>query len=208
MSGGRQPAPAVLRSHSRKCWNARSTCTHPPHGPKGSSLITRVPIIAYPAASSRRAIRRDLSMRVRAGCSAAGTCLIAYDCAPARPTMVRRGRNAVRGNAPAARRVARGTRAARHAVHPTTRVSPTHRAPSARRALRQTSCRVLRPPPNSLDDHLSLRQPLQRVRRATSHTAIRVHATRAVRDGEGANRVSMGRCRGGSEPSPQTRMRR
>jgi hypothetical protein len=61
---------------------------------------------------------------------------------------------------------------------------------------------------HSLDDHLSLRQPLQRVRRATSHTAIRVHATRAVRDGEGANRVSMGRCRGGSEPSPQTRMRR
>jgi hypothetical protein len=39
---------------------------------------------------------------------------------------------------------------------------------------------------HSLDDHLSLRQPLQRVRRATSHTAIRVHATRAVRDGEGA----------------------
>ena len=39
------------------------------------------------------------------------------------------------------------------------------------------SARVLKPPTHSLNDHLSLRQPLQRVRRATSLTAVRVHAT-------------------------------
>jgi hypothetical protein len=45
------------------------------------------------------------------------------------------------------------------------------------------SARVLRPPTRSLYDHLRLRQPLQRVHRATSHTVLRAQATRAVREG-------------------------